>query len=176
MDGINRIAREFGDKIFFEVVNDMPFMRALDTKHKRYHAFLDYPAYRALIRKCDIALLPLEDNRFNRHKTDVKFIECAAEGCVVLASKVVYENTVKHRRFGFLYESPEDFEKQLHKLVKFPEMRSDRAPDAFTYIKIDRLLSKHYRDRHEWYKSLLERKDELDAKLKERAPELFEES
>ena len=35
------------------------------------------------------------------------------------------------------------------------------------------MLAQHFRARHDWYLSMLDRKKELDAELRARAPEIF---
>ncbi len=55
------------------------------------------------MRECDIALLPLNFNRFNSMKSDLKFIECAGHGVTVLASPTVYENSIIEGRTGLIY-------------------------------------------------------------------------
>ena len=64
---------------------------------ERYHELLD---------EADIALLPLTSTRFNEHKSDLKFIECAAHGVVSLASPTIYGQTITDGETGLIYRSP----------------------------------------------------------------------
>lgn len=179
MPAINEVTSGRQD-VEFHVVHDREFYDALaiDRKFKKFYAgFLPYHKYREVLRKCDIALLPLENTRFNRHKSDIKFLECAAEGVVPLCSDVVYMNAI-YLGDGLYYNagsifSAEEFEANLRLLIDKPKERQEIADSQRRYVTDSRLLKSHYRDRAAWYRSLVLRRDELTADLKSRAPELF---
>ena len=90
MGAINAVANEAGDRLRFQVVHDRGFFDALETPHKRFTAMCEYDAYMELLGGCEISLMPLEDNGFNRAKSDLKFIEAGACRVAALASDVVY--------------------------------------------------------------------------------------
>ena len=126
-----------------------------------------------LLRQSDIALLPLERNRFNNMKSDLKFIECAGNGTVALASPVVYSQTLIEGQTGLLYYSPADFEQKLAALVQYPQLRQTLAHNAYQWVAQNRLMCQHYRQRDRWYRDLRDRLPELNAALRRRLPELF---
>jgi SAM-dependent methyltransferase len=186
MDAINRVhfdhVRAELPPLHFTVVHDREFFDALKVNHKFFQTFLPYESYRRLLRTQDIALLPLEPTRFNRHKSDLKFVECAAEGVAVLASETVYGDTLRFHRddclLGAIYGSAESFERILRKLIGQRSMvtsgmvRHDMALNAYAYIRDHRLLSQHYRKLHEWYLSLLNSRQALHDSLLARCPEI----
>ncbi len=172
MPALNRVL-EAHIGVSVQVVHDRAFFDALECPLKTFTPFCQWDEYRKILRSCDIALLPLEDNRINRHKSDLKFIECAAEGVAVLASETVYEPDLKNiDEAGICYLNPEGFRKGLEWLINEPHGRRTLAANAYAYVRDHRLLSQHYRRRHEWYLELMSRKKELDRDLLERVPSL----
>ncbi len=175
MLALNRVLAECSDFVV-HVVHDRAFFDALKTKAKTFHPFCQWEEYRRILHTCDIALLPLENNRVNRHKSDIKFIECAAEGVAVLASNVIYGETNTRLACQRFFSSPAQFEEQLRWMISHPDIgmgsRRELAANAYAYVRDHRLLSQHYRRRHEWYLDLFNRREELTRDLLERVPSL----
>ncbi|MBR2180071.1 MAG: glycosyltransferase family 1 protein [Selenomonadaceae bacterium] len=115
-----------------------------------------------------MSLLPLKDNIFNRSKSDLKFIECAGNGSVVLASPTVYANTVKDGETGFIYHDVNEFYSKLKFLVNNAQKRCEVAEKAYDYVKHNRLLSQHYEERWDWYNELIARLPELNDETQKR--------
>jgi len=179
MSALNRVL-EFHQEVIVEVVHDRAFYEALDVaavgklikKAKaRFHPFLPYHEYRALLRSCDIALLPLEPGRFNECKSDLKFLECAAEGVAVLAS-LYYGSPLDLNPMGEFYGEPQSFELALGSLIEHRKFRRKYAERAYAYVRDHRLLSQHYRKLHAWYLDLISRRAPLHQQLLDRCPEL----
>ncbi len=190
MPALNRVLADHPG-ILVCVVHDREFYDALVTgpndSHKEFHPFCEYAEYRRLLGRCDIALLPLEDTPFNRCKSDIKFLECAAEGVAVLASPHVYSRKLMQWKEtdyepkpigGIIYWYPgwkadcKSFENQLRELIKRPERRQWLAKEGYAYVRDNRLLSQHYRKQFHWYLDLLSQKVTLNAELFDRCPEL----
>ena len=173
ISALNRAARRYAGKIRFRVLADQLFYQALETQDKEYIGdpkqyggrFVPFSVYESVLHSADIALLPLKDTEFNRTKSDLKFIESAGHGAVVLASPTVYERTVVDGCTGCLYRSPEEFEVKLTRLIEDGACRHAIAAAAYQYVKEHRLMSQHYLERAEIYKDLLARKAELDREL-----------
>src|SRR5262249_54809420 len=68
MPAINRVLREFGDKVEVEVVHDKQFFDALQTPMRRFTPFCHSDQYFNLLRGCELALLPLRPTLFNSMK------------------------------------------------------------------------------------------------------------
>ncbi|MBQ7479711.1 MAG: hypothetical protein IJT01_12595, partial [Selenomonadaceae bacterium] len=126
MPAINEAIRDYGGRIRFRVLSDRAFYDALETEHKEFVGredyyggkYVPYEVYVNILRTADIALLPLHDTEFNRTKSDLKFIESAGHGAVVLDSPTVYRATVRDGRTGFLYHTPGEFAERLRFLVE----------------------------------------------------------
>ncbi len=182
MTALNRVLNAHPE-VCVQVIHDRTFFDAIESPGKMFRPFCEYAEYRRVLRSCDIALLPLEPSRHNRHKSDLKFIECAAEGVTMLAGSTVYGPAIVYETSipfegafvaarGLIYESAKEFENLLKELIRYSGQRQQIARNAYAYIRDRRLLSQHYRKRHEWYVDLLKRKPELDRSLFERVPEL----
>ena len=147
------------------VIHDRKFYDALATKNKRFVPVCPFAQYRELLSQTDIAFLPLKDTPFNRMKSDLKFLECAANGVVALASPVVYENSIRDGDTGSLYRSPKEFGEKLSLLMRDGELRRRIAANAYQWVKHNRMLSQHYRARLEWYQQLRSRYAELTEEI-----------
>lgn len=171
LPALNRALAELGDAVRCGVIHDRALFDALETPHKRLAPLMPYDRYCAALGQSDIHILPLADTPFNRAKSDLKFIESAAQGTVCLASPVVYANTIRHDETGVLFHNPEELTAQLIDLVRNHQRRERIRQAAYTYVAQNRLLSQHVHKHHEWYCSLLDRRAELHAALKARRPE-----
>lgn len=173
---LNKISKQYGKKVAFKILSRRNLFEALQAENKefvgdmrRYEGqFVTYEEYEAAIRASDIALLPLRDNEFNRSKSDLKFIECAGNGAVVLASPVVYANSVEEGNTGFIYRDEREFTNKLNLLIRNKNLRRMVAEKAYAYVKRERLMSQHYEERLEWYRELLTRLPELTAEAERR--------
>jgi SAM-dependent methyltransferase len=178
MPAINRVIKDHPN-IRFSVIHDRRFFDALETNRKSFEPFCEYDQYRKTLRACSIALVPLEPTRANEHKSDLKFLECAAEGMAVLASEFAADHFQRepHTNDGYYCWTHLDrFEWLLRRLITTPEARQEVTTKAYNYVRDYRLLSRHYRQLHQWYLSLLSAKPTLDRELRTRCPELWPES
>ncbi len=180
MPVLNEAAAKYGKGLRFRVLADRPFFEALRTEHKEFIGsaayfggkFVPYEVYTKVLHSADISLLPLTDNEFNRAKSDLKFIESAGHGAVVLASPTVYAATVRDGRTGFLYHSPREFRARFMMLMEDRARLRETAEAAYDYVRRNRLLCQHYEERRAFYDEMLDRKEELDRELDERLEKL----
>ena len=121
MGAINAVARRAGERLRFSVVHDRGFFDALETPHKRFTAMCEYDAYMDLLGACEVSLMPLEDNGFNRAKSDLKFIEAGACRVAALASDVVYGETIEDGRTGLVFRDAAELQAKLMRLVAMPD-------------------------------------------------------
>jgi SAM-dependent methyltransferase len=182
MPALNRVLKDHPE-VPFRVVADRAFYETLEHGHKLFQPQCDYPRYLSILRISDIALLPLEPTRFNQCKSDLKFLECAANGVAVLAGETVYGKTIWSPTqevcgklvkgpTGALYRKEPMFETWLRTLIEEPKLRRDFAENAYAYVRDIRMLGQHYRTRLDWYRSLVSTKRDLDYQLRCRCPEL----
>ncbi len=168
MPVLNEIAALAGDRLRFEVVHDSQFFQALDTPHKRFTPTCDYPTYQALLSQSEISFMPLLDTRFSRAKSDLKFIEAASCRAVALASHVVYGNSVEDGRTGMLFRDPVELRRALLRLVALPSIARQLADAARQYVIDERMLAYQVAPRAAWYRSLWERREELESARRQR--------
>ncbi len=174
VEAINRMLRSTPLPVHVSVIADRKFHDQLQTARKEFHPMVDHARHRQMVEEADIVLLPLADTVFNRCKSDLSFVEAAARGAVVLASPIVYGETVVDGETGMIFRSPAEFEAKLNALVGDPGLRARIAGNAHAYVRRQRMQKDQFRGRWQWYQSLLDRKDELDRGLRERVPELRE--
>ncbi|NMC31917.1 MAG: glycosyltransferase family 4 protein [Veillonellaceae bacterium] len=169
---LNRVLHEHDQKVRMLVVFDREFFDQVKCSDKRFVPFCSYPQYKYLMQQSDIGLLPLLPTRFNKMKSDLKFVECAAWGTVALANPTVYSDTIEHGVTGWLYETEDQFYDGLSGLLNDDILRARIAENAWQWVRKHRLLSMHFRERLEWYESLFERYVELTAAIKKRVPNI----
>ncbi|MDF1721608.1 MAG: glycosyltransferase [Minwuia sp.] len=165
---LNAVLKIHGDRVRVTVVHDRAFFDALETRQKTFHATCPHDRYRDLLGAADIALLPLEDSAKNRLKSDLKFIECAAEGTVALASPVVYEGTIRHNETGLIFRTPRQFGLKLRALIGDRSLRLRLSRAAHAYVSRERRLEDHVTPRIDWYRTLLDQQAQLDAAMRGR--------
>ncbi|MFQ5752660.1 MAG: hypothetical protein ACE5HI_11740 [bacterium] len=141
-----------GDKTIFESIN---------SKNKKFFPLLSRQRYLALLKLMDISIMPLADNEFNRCKSDVKFLESAAASAVVLASKVVYSNPIKHKQTGLLFSNGNEFKQYLKELVFNPELINILANNAHKYVSKHRLLQQHIKKWETIYRNWYRKREQL---------------
>jgi SAM-dependent methyltransferase len=169
---LNQVLARHGDRVQVQVVYDRSFFDALDTPHKSFEPLCSYERYHELLDAADVALVPLEPTRFNQHKSDLKFIECAAHAVAVLTSPTVYDRTINKGETGLIYHSIPEFDALLDRLIRDIPFRRRLGENARRYVTENRLLAHHFYARHEWYCRMFDRVSELDAELRDRVPEL----
>ncbi|HET6461656.1 MAG TPA: tetratricopeptide repeat protein [Syntrophales bacterium] len=120
--------------------------------------------YLTFLQTLDIGIAPLEDNQYNRCRSDVKFLEYASRGVApVLSSLTPYRDSVKHGETGFLYDSSEELLSILSLLARDHTLRVDVGKAAYEYVKQSRLEDVHAEDRLAFYSSLLNNGDVLSV-------------
>jgi SAM-dependent methyltransferase len=171
---LNRVLVRHAPRVRVQVVYDRAFFDALATPYKLFEPLCSYDRYHELLNEADIAFLPLEPTRFNQHKSDLKFIECAAHGVAALVSPTVYDRTIKDGELGLIYRSSDELEAHLERLIGDGALCQRLGENARRYVAEDRMLAHHFRARHDWYREMLDRKNELDAALRARVPEILQ--
>ena len=172
MPALNRVLARHGGGVHVSVVYDRTFFDALETSAKTFTPLCDYPTYRRLIRDADIALLPLEDTPFNRGKSDLKFIESAAQGTVALASPVVYAETLRDGETGVLFTDAASFEDRLDRLLGDAAWRDRIRRAAHAYVRDHRMQAAQTGTRLAWYRDLVARRPALTEAIYQRVPDL----
>jgi len=172
MPTLNAVARAVGDRLRFEVVSDQGFFDALDTPHKNSTPLCDYAAYKEILSRCEISFMPLRDTPFNRCKSDLKFLEASAHRVAALASPTVYGGVINDGETGLIFEDADGLRDRLIVMLGNPGMCRRVAESARDYVSQHRMLASQVGERAAWYRSLWERRHELNDTLLRRVPEL----
>jgi SAM-dependent methyltransferase len=151
-----------GDRLHFSVVHDQGFFDALQTPHKQFAPVCDYATYLRLLGDCEVSLMPLGDTDFNRAKSDLKFIEAGACRVAALASPVVYENVIEDGYTGLIFRTAEELRARLYRLIAVPDDALALGEAARDYVAQNRMMAYQTAERIAWYRSLWERRDELN--------------
>jgi hypothetical protein len=72
------------------VLADRQLAQQIPAAQLEFHPLLDYAQYRAVLRSCQIALLPLAPGVANGCKTPIKLLECGAESVAVVCGPELY--------------------------------------------------------------------------------------
>jgi glycosyltransferase involved in cell wall biosynthesis len=82
------------------------------------HAWVPVPDYPQQVARVDIGLAPVEDNRFNSCKSDIKAVEYGACAIPTVATdSVTYRSFVRHGDNGFLCRTTRDWLQALTTLA-----------------------------------------------------------
>jgi SAM-dependent methyltransferase len=165
MSALNAVAEKAGERLRFCVVHDQAFFDALRTPHKMFTPTCDHDTYMALLGRCEISFMPLDDTPFNRAKSDLKFIEAGACRVAALASHVVYADSIEDGRTGLLFHDADDLHERLLRLVAMPELARGLGNAARSYVAGERMLAYQVAQRIAWYRSLWARRVELTNAL-----------
>lgn len=165
MPAINEVSAKVGDRLRFQIVHDRGFFESLQTTHKNFTPTCDYETYMRLLGRSEISFMPLDDNSFNRAKSDLKFIEAGACRVAPLASPVVYANSIVPEQTGLLFQDVAEFRSHLMRLVAMPDLARQLGDGARRYVTEKRMLAYQVEPRIAWYRSLWERRESLTAAL-----------
>jgi glycosyltransferase involved in cell wall biosynthesis len=92
----------------------------------------------------NIGLAPLRPSLFNRSKSEIKFLEYAAAGAAVIASRHgPYERVIEQGVTGLLVNSPHEWTSALNQLATDPGMRMDLALNGLAYART-RMIEQHW--------------------------------
>ena len=96
----------------------LPEALRAQTEH---HSFLPYADYLALLAGADVAVMPLQDDTFNRCKSGVRVIDAASVGLVPLVSAVGdLSALVEDGQTGFIARTSGDWARALELLAANP--------------------------------------------------------
>lgn len=169
IEGIKQAAIENKDAIEFVVVHDKEFHDELpEGIQKFFFPTLDILKYNELLVTCHIALLPLNDTQFNRCKSDIKLIECAAAQVAIICSETVYAIKPEHQEFVIYANTSNDWCEAITKLVKDSALRQTNTAKALAYVKNSRMHAYQAQLRLDYYANLVKNKEDLELQRQER--------
>ena len=147
------------------VLHDKEFFEVLDTENKVFKPSVPYDEYLRILHSCHICLQPLDDTKFNRYKSDIKFLEAGAGGLAVVASPVVYSDTIDDGYTGIIARDPKEWEKSLTSLIQDAPLRQNLGKNAKNYVLKNRMLVQHAHKRLDWYRLLWSNREALNERI-----------
>jgi len=94
-----------------------------------------YPKW-VVKNKFDIGIAPLEDNNFNRGKSNLRWLEYSAMGIPTIASPLPhFTQSIRHGVTGFIANTPEEWEKYLDLLINDRDLRVSMGERAKEEVK-----------------------------------------
>ena len=116
----------------------------------RYHQVLTSMSW-------DIGICPIEENEFNKSKSNLKFLEFSVNGYACVCSDVEnYTKTVKHGETGLLTKNTvESWYENLKILIDSPQLRKTISATAKKFVKENFNIEKNVSLWHDAYKEVL---------------------
>ena len=177
LDGLNSVFRADPEFWSVSVVHDRQFFERLELpdSQKSFMPLCSHSDYNKEMSRCDFAFLPLADNRFNRFKSDLKALEAAANGLAVLASSIVYEDTVRPGHTGEIFKTSSQLVAHLSAWRENPDVVRKMGLNSREWVASERMHAYQVKQREAWYRQLADNRDQLNRQLLERVPELASE-
>lgn len=162
-DELRAVAADHVDRIEWVVVHDRAFFDSLpEGARKTFHPTLPHSKYMLALAECDLALLPLSDTPFNRLKSDLKLVECAAAGVVPICSPVIYADDPAHSAFAVFANAPHDWRRALLGLIASPDEVRRRRDLGRVHVAAHRMHAGEVDRRERFYRDLLARQRQLE--------------
>jgi tetratricopeptide (TPR) repeat protein len=161
-----RLAREY-PKIKIAIMgnpNLKTLLSDIPPDQLEFHGPAPRDGYIQFLQELDIGIAPLLPTEFNRCRHDAKYLEYAATGSVPLCSGLpTYRGSIRDGETGLLFNSIQQFESQLQRLINQPELRTSIADDAHNYVATHRLAHRHAHERLDLYEETCRRARMLDT-------------
>ena len=127
----------------------------LDPSRFHFKPFGSIESYLDFLSSIDVGIAPLLPTRYNKGRSDVKFLEYASCGVSGIYQKLEpYNNIVKDGETGLFFNTPEELINQLDRLYQDTKLRLNIRNQAYNFASKQRKIENHIGKRVEWYKSL----------------------
>jgi hypothetical protein len=154
--------RMMKDKVTLVIVHDQQIFDSIgDGIMKEFYPTLSHQEYMKELSRSDLALLPLQNNAFNRYKSDLKLIECCAAGAVPIFSSVVYGDNLKHSELGIMIDNPSDWGSAIL-LACNPAFLEAKRALGIEYVQKERMHHHLVERRLEWFSQLVANRVHLE--------------
>lgn len=163
VEGVSKIMSDYPNVKFKTVGSFVP-----DLRYKwgmRYeNDFGDVDIYRWIqnrfpifMEEADIVVAPLRDTKYNRSKSDIKFLEySSAMKPGVFSNTRPYRDTIEHGKTGFLCETSKEWYEALKTLIDSREKRLEIGKNAYDYVKKNRQIQDCIAPYAEFIKNILQ--------------------
>jgi hypothetical protein len=167
------VLEELKHEIEFVVVHEREIYDSLPQDlHKQFYPTLGHAQYIEKLSSCDIALLPLMDNQFNRLKSDLKVIECCSVSVVPIYSDVMYPNTVPNGTVGVMVGQGESWGIALRELVRNTAKIAEFSKAGLAWVKAERMHCHAVSEREKWLNMLRSNAERLERERITRLKEI----
>ena len=126
-----------------------------ETGSSRILPSTDLEQYIDYYDQADVALIPLVDNDWNNHKSELKIIEAGCKGIPVICSKVLPYSALYGKEGIMWVETPDDWIKHIKYCIKNPEHVKEMGQKLNKWVKEEYDLINWNRVRKQVIKSLL---------------------
>lgn len=113
-----------------------------------------FPKY---MDEADIIVTPLEDNKYTRAKSDIKYLEASsAKKPGVYQRMRQYADTIKDGEDGFLARSSDEWYGKIKKLIDSPGLRRKMGEAAFKKVKQEKQIQQHVKEYADLFKQVVD--------------------
>ena len=127
----------------------------LDPARFHFRPFGSIESYLDFLGSIDVGIAPLLPTKYNKGRSDVKFLEYASCGVAGIYQNLEpYRNSVKDGETGLFFSSPEELIDQLDRLYQDKMLLLKIRDQAYGFVIKQRKMEDRIGSRVEWYKSL----------------------
>ncbi len=154
------------------IIGDRKMANSLPSKNIESYPLLKYLKYRKVMRSCHIALLPLDNNLPNNCKTEIKWMEAAAESVATVGGPGLYKKILGHHQNGMYSSKLNEIIPMAEELSNNLDKRLKIISSSHDYVKNNCNLRNLLPTRIKIYQDIWSNRFELDQKLVQRFPEI----
>ena len=128
---LKKIQKKYGDKIEIVIMGtELDIWKDIKTTNIKGVKYDKYPKLLTELG-LDISIAPLEDNDFNKCKSNIKWLESTMAGAAFIGSKVYpYEFSVKDGKTGYIAYNESQWVRKLSFLIENQEKRAEMVASA----------------------------------------------
>jgi hypothetical protein len=131
-------------------------LAGVPATQRRVAPFASYEEYRAFLDGLHVGIIPLEDTRFNRGRSDVKLVEMAAAGLAIVAQRVpVY---AAHGDVALLFSNAAELDAHLERLHADRQALDRTAAATFDTIRTRRGDDVARAQHRAWYANIVDQR------------------
>lgn len=165
---LQTLLERYVDKVVFrfwgvkppKALIEHPAVEWIPLEMLNYTEFAQY----FVTQNCDVFIAPLEDNRFNHAKSELKFLEYSALGIPGVYSRVTpYASIIEHGKNGFLASNLDEWADTLSYLVEHPAERFEIGIAAQQTTREEWTLSRHAAKWTDVYQQTMNSAQVMDA-------------
>lgn len=126
-----------------------------EFSHPGTKGYEEYPEFLNEL-DLDIAIAPIKDSKFNRSKSNIKWLEHAMlKTPMVLSNVGPYKDSVKHGKTGYLAKCKNQWVKYLSWLIESEEKRNEIGQNAYDAVLKDWTIEKQLPKYEKLFQKLL---------------------